>query len=491
VEGEDFTGCITGGHPMNTRSLLEVIGTVSEALNTAWASTTETGSQLKLVHRDIKPANIRISRHGEVRLLDFGIAWSDDAGREAQTAHNSAVGSLIYMAPERFGREPVGSAADVYALGCTLFEGFADDALFAGAVALEMLSRAADADSHDAYVAHRLDALTDLHPGVRTLLDEMLRQDQFARPTAAEVAMRCEAVGDEVGGLSLKRWCRQRHWPAPAQLDSGWINRDFVDGGVTTERIPLGQNPPVASTYDDNESDTFLLGLDDVPAMTGSTDSDTQDFALLPTGQQPGVTAEVPPPSPTSWLAVAAPLVLAAVVLLAIGLQFSGGSSQELPVQANPITQPQAAPSEPARVEVEPPAPIPEPPAAPPPLQPIDAPAVEPVAAEPVVTKKVRRRTETAPTPAPAPVPEVKPEPVPEPVVAEVVFGTVKSSDASLKVELRGPNGTFSPGQVPSGKYKVFVDLGTGLQAVGSTEVFEGSIASVKCNAMTYTCEVK
>ena len=71
-----------------------------------------------IVHRDIKPSNLLLDTDGVVWITDFGLAKADDDGL---TATGDILGTLRYMAPERFRGE--GDArADIYALGLTLYE---------------------------------------------------------------------------------------------------------------------------------------------------------------------------------------------------------------------------------------------------------------------------------------------------------------------------------------------------------------------------------
>lgn len=74
-----------------------------------------------LVHRDVKPDNILIDNSGFAYLTDFGIAHS--LGDPRLTATGAAIGSIAYMAPERFSDVPIDGAVDIYALACILFEG--------------------------------------------------------------------------------------------------------------------------------------------------------------------------------------------------------------------------------------------------------------------------------------------------------------------------------------------------------------------------------
>lgn len=81
-----------------------------------------------LIHRDLKPGNFMLldfdSPQGfTIKILDFGLAKYVSAPRPQSTDHlNSIMGSIYYMAPEQFSRKPVDHRADLYALGCILYE---------------------------------------------------------------------------------------------------------------------------------------------------------------------------------------------------------------------------------------------------------------------------------------------------------------------------------------------------------------------------------
>ncbi|HET9988093.1 MAG TPA: protein kinase [Kofleriaceae bacterium] len=82
-----------------------------------------------VVHRDVKPANVFFDARGTAKLGDFGVAHLVDLG---QTQTGGLIGTLAYMSPEQITGAPISIAADLYALGVTLFEALSNRLPFLG-----------------------------------------------------------------------------------------------------------------------------------------------------------------------------------------------------------------------------------------------------------------------------------------------------------------------------------------------------------------------
>ncbi len=84
----------------------------------------------RVIHRDIKPANVMISKIGEVKLMDFGIAR--DVTMTAMTQTGMAVGTPFYMSPEALRGEKPDPRADIFSLGVLLYECLCGERPFVG-----------------------------------------------------------------------------------------------------------------------------------------------------------------------------------------------------------------------------------------------------------------------------------------------------------------------------------------------------------------------
>ncbi|WP_433260945.1 serine/threonine-protein kinase [Micromonospora vinacea] len=134
-----------------------------------------------LVHRDLKPQNLMITPAGVVKVLDFGVAaLLGPAEASRLTATGRTLGTPAYIAPEQAQGGPVGPAADLYALGCILFEMLGGNPPYEAANAPDMMRRHIDAPI-PIITEYRSDVPDDL----AHLIYCLLAKDPAERPASA------------------------------------------------------------------------------------------------------------------------------------------------------------------------------------------------------------------------------------------------------------------------------------------------------------------
>jgi serine/threonine-protein kinase len=101
-----------------------------EGLAYAHESTTTDGQPLKIVHRDVSPPNVLITKHGEVKIVDFGLAKASSQLEKSEAG--IIKGKFSYLAPEAALGKEVDHRADIFAVGIILWEMLAGRRLFTG-----------------------------------------------------------------------------------------------------------------------------------------------------------------------------------------------------------------------------------------------------------------------------------------------------------------------------------------------------------------------
>jgi eukaryotic-like serine/threonine-protein kinase len=146
------------------------------------------GAELRLVHRDVNPANVLVSRRGEVKLADFGVAR---AAIRSTMKSDRLYGKLHYMAPEQVRGEPFDGRADLFALGLTLHEALTGQSAIDGARTTEVINKVASFDGRElgglwadapAPLAELLSELVDPAPAARPKSGAAVRARLLAMP---------------------------------------------------------------------------------------------------------------------------------------------------------------------------------------------------------------------------------------------------------------------------------------------------------------------
>lgn len=311
VEGTDISAFESAEASMPLKAELEVIAQVASALLCALRTPSpETGRPLGLVHRDVKPQNIRISRRGEVRLLDFGIARTTELSRDAQTWIGEVLCTPGYASPELLCGDPSGHASDIYALGVTLFSLVAHAPFHTSNTIPRQRKVALLRDRYGEYLAERMALLTDLPEALVELLERMLAYDLEARPDAAEVERVLLEIAETLDGPGLKAWSLRL---PPQKGGEGELC------GQTIAATPISVEPTVVPVATRQAPPTVPAGLEySVPGRSTPPPPARGDAGPPDTSTPAAPVEDRAAPGPDPRLLVGVGLVVV-VVLVALG----------------------------------------------------------------------------------------------------------------------------------------------------------------------------
>jgi serine/threonine protein kinase len=143
-----------------------------------------------VVHRDVKPSNLMVATRLHIKIIDFGIARLLHENSERLTLPSQALGTLAYISPEQLGGVDVDGRADLYSLGCLMYEVLAGRPPFVAEfptalLRMQLQERAVPLDSVRA----------GLPAGLSALVDAMMEKERTRRPPdAGEVMARIQAI---------------------------------------------------------------------------------------------------------------------------------------------------------------------------------------------------------------------------------------------------------------------------------------------------------
>jgi urea transport system substrate-binding protein len=200
-----------------------------------------------LVHRDIKPHNLLVSRSGQVKILDLGLATLKGGQKAAPgelTADRQFLGTVDYAAPEQWeSSREVDIRADIYSLGCTFYYLLAGEAPFPSSKYSTLMQQMW------AHTQAPLPPIRDLRPDlpeeVAAILARMLaknRDERFARPE--EVAA---ALAPFTQDCNLAEYVRTARRTTTSKMDLSRVSsaRDFRGKSSVPPRRPASRRPLV------------------------------------------------------------------------------------------------------------------------------------------------------------------------------------------------------------------------------------------------------
>jgi serine/threonine-protein kinase len=177
VEGQSLYDRVAAG-PVPWREATEIAAGIAAGL--------EAAHERGIVHRDLKPGNVHLASGGGVKVLDFGLAKAFEADGASGSLELSAsptvpatrtgmiLGTAAYMSPEQARGRVVDKRADIWALGCVLYEMLTGRKAFEGETVSDVLAAILKEPAN-------LDALPPLPARLRALVERMLEKDPKLR----------------------------------------------------------------------------------------------------------------------------------------------------------------------------------------------------------------------------------------------------------------------------------------------------------------------
>ncbi len=127
VQGSDLATLLRERGKLDLASILHVMRQVAGALKAS--------GRAGIVHRDIKPENILVTKKGEVKVADFGLA---QLGENTQGKDGVTMGTPLYMSPEQVGGKELDPRSDIYSFGVTCYQLLSGEPPFRGATAIQI-----------------------------------------------------------------------------------------------------------------------------------------------------------------------------------------------------------------------------------------------------------------------------------------------------------------------------------------------------------------
>lgn len=227
VEGQDLKQLLESDSSLkSTSTFLRIFSQVADGLAAA--------HKKGVLHRDVKPANILVSKFGDAKIADFGLALSDEmlrrmaaeekrAAKEMRepeyteeeeevnelsayvkeldpriTQSGQLMGTPLYMSPEQAEADQgeIGPETDVYSLGATMYQAFTGKFPFTAKTAVEIVEKIIHGKPKNIFVAN-----PDIPKDIAHLILDMMRKDFNTRPTMEQVMKKLVFLHRKYGGI--------------------------------------------------------------------------------------------------------------------------------------------------------------------------------------------------------------------------------------------------------------------------------------------------
>ncbi len=282
VEGADLSRILQGlkdnGKIFPIEAAIYITMEICAGLSYAHRLSDKDGNHLNLIHRDVNPQNILLSKEGEVKIIDFGIAKTNSPTNETQAG--VIKGKFNYMSPEQARGDRIDQRTDVFATGAILYEMLCGQMLYPLDLSIDELrrtSRMADFTP----ISH---LRSDIPIALQKILNKALARDVQTRfQTAREMQLalsnffhqNCDIFDDYSLSEFIKPYLNPQKKPNPVEPFDEFASTNVFNKKDIAKAFKRSSTPHIArdlSLPDDNGATaTIMMSLEEAEHQARNT----------------------------------------------------------------------------------------------------------------------------------------------------------------------------------------------------------------------------
>ncbi|MGE0361008.1 MAG: protein kinase [Vicinamibacterales bacterium] len=339
LEGETLDRRLVQG-PLDQRALIDIASQVADALDAAHSE--------GILHRDIKPANIFLTKRGQAKVLDFGLAkltaGRHGGGVDASTTVEpsqftsvvgTTVGTVAYMSPEQARAEALDSRTDLFSFGVVLYEMATGRVTFPGNTTAVIFDGILNREPTPASAFNR-----DVSPELDRIIAKALEKDRALRyQTAADLR------------VDLQRLHRDS---STRRVSSAAVSGATAAASSRASDPTVALPPPRNSMAAIDPASAVTMAVPAATASPSSRDAEPPPTMVIPPAPAPSATplpaapaAAAAPPRRSSSVMLAAVGAVAAAVLIGVVVMPRQQTADAVPAEPAPAVTPADAPAPP------------------------------------------------------------------------------------------------------------------------------------------------
>jgi eukaryotic-like serine/threonine-protein kinase len=248
------------------------------------------GVPLHIVHRDMSPPNVLITKHGEIKIVDFGLAKANSQLEKSEPG--IIKGKFSYLSPEAAMGQDVDARTDIFAVGIILWELLSGQRLFLGETDFQTVKKV-----QAAQVPNILQINKKVPPELERIIARALARDPSQRyPTARALGMELSKFmfkfGSAVSTFDIEQLVhsamkeRQRYRPQQQSIIDKLIEEALLEfTSLTDEKAPMSAAKPMTPTLGYIGANAWI---DEISVSQKPPDGGVRVHSSLPTGLTEG-----------------------------------------------------------------------------------------------------------------------------------------------------------------------------------------------------------